>query len=317
MAVVVFVIRRLAALAVVLAGVSFLIFALLAIAPGSPAEALLGTRPRTSDEIAAITAQYHLDDPLPVRYWHWLGGVLGGDLGRSIQSGQTVASMIGDHVGVTLELGGLALLVVLITGVPAGFVAGIRRGGRFDRGMSLLSVFALSAPAFAVGIVLIYLFGVRLSWLPVYGAGTGFVDGLRHLVLPVVTMAISLSALVIRQTRAAVRDVMDQDYVTFAKARGLPHWRVVIPYALRNSSLPIITTAGLLAIGAITGTVLAETVFAVPGIGSLLIGSIQARDIPVAQGVALLFALAVVLINLAVDLLVLVLDPRTRHPVGA
>jgi peptide/nickel transport system permease protein len=317
MAIGVFVARRLAGVVVVLAGVSFLIFALLEISPGSVVAALLGGRPASPQVVQAITAKYQLNEPLPVQYWHWLGRVGSGDLGRSVQSGQTVTSMIAGRLPLTLELAGLALVVVLLLGVPAGFAAGVRRGGWLDRGVSAGSVLGLSAPAFAVGIVLIYLFGVRLAWLPVYGAGAGFGDRLSHLVLPVVTLAAGLLALVVRQTRAAVLDVMAQDYITFAYARGLPRWRVLVPYALRNSSLPIITAAGLLAIYAISGTVLVETVFSVPGLGSLLVSSIQDKDILVAQGVALVIALAVVGINVIVDLVMLVVDPRTRHPAGA
>lgn len=317
MAVTIFVVRRLAAAGAVLAGVSFLIFALLAVSPGSPVDALLGNRPRTPETVRALTEQYHLDDPFLVRYWHWLHGVVTGDLGRSVQSGQAVTGAILERLPVTLELAGFALLLVLAVGVPAGFAAGLRRGGRLDRAVSGLSVLALSAPAFVVGILLIYVFSVRLGWLPAFGGGTGLADRPAHLVLPVVTLAIGLSALVVRQTRAAALDVMAQDYITFARARGLPLWRILVPYALRNSALPIVTAAGLLAIGAISGTVLAETVFAVPGIGSLLIGSIQNKDIPLAQGIALVIALAVVLVNVVVDLLVLLIDPRTRHPRGA
>jgi peptide/nickel transport system permease protein len=316
MAVPMFLARRVMAAAAVLVGVSFLIFVLLAIAPGSTTDALLGTKPRTPEAIQEITAQYHLNDPLLVQYWHWFSGLLTGDLGRSIQKDQTVTGVLAEALPATLEVAGSALAVVLVIGVTAGFVAGVRRGGWLDRSVSVLSVVALSAPPFAIGILLIYIFGVKLAWLPVFGGGNGFADRVSHLVLPVVTLVVGLVALVVRQTRAAVRDVMDQDYVVFARARGVASSRIIIGYALRTSSLPIVTVAGLLAIGTVSGTVIVETVFAVPGIGSLLINAIQNKDIPVAQGVALTIALAVVLINVAVDMMVLFLDPRTRHPVG-
>ena len=312
-----FLLKRLAAMVTVLAGVSFMIFGLLELTPGSTAAALLGTKPHTAETVREITEKYRLDDPFLVQYWHWLTGVLTGDLGRSVQTDQPVAAMIGGRLPVTLELAGLTLIVVLLLGIPAGFVAGIRPGKLLDRGVSVASVLALSAPGFTVGILLIYVFGVKLSWLPVFGGGSGFADTLVHLVLPVSALAIGLVAIVVRQTRAAVRNVMDQDYISFALARGLPPWRVLGPYALRNSSLPILTMAGLLAIGLLAGTVLAEQVFSLQGIGSLLVSSIQSKDVPVAQGVAAMIALAVVVINLLMDLLALVLDPRTRHPVGA
>lgn len=312
-----FLLKRLAAMIVVVVGVSFLIFALLELTPGSTVAALLGSKPHTPEAVQAITNEYHLNDPFLVQYWHWVTGVLTGDLGTSVQSGQSVASLIGERLPVTLELAGATLVVVLLTGIPVGFLAGVRRGKLLDRGVSVVSVLALSAPGFTVGILLIYVFGVKLGWLPVFGGGTGFVDTVVHLVLPVVALSVGIFGLVARQTRAAVRNVMDQDYVTFALARGLPPWRILIPYALRNTALPILTIAGLLAIGLLAGTVLAEQVFSLPGIGSLLVSSIQSKDIPVAQGVSVMIALAVVLINLVMDLLVLVLDPRTRHPVGA
>ena len=308
-----FVLRRLVGLATVLLGLTFLIFALLVLSPGSTVQSLLGSRPRNPETVRAITHQYGLDQPFLVQYWHWLARVGHGDLGRSIDSGQTVTSLISERLSVTLELGGLAFIMVILVGLPLGFLAGVRRGGQIDRLTSALSIVSLSAPTFAVGIVLIYVFGVKLNWLPVYGAGVGFSDRLTHILLPAITLAIGLAAVVVRQTRASVCDVMDRDYVTFARARGLPTWRILGPYAMRNSSLPIITSVGLLAIGAVAGTVLAETVYAVPGLGSLMTHAIQVKDIPVAQGVALVFAAAVVSINVVVDVFVLVLDPRTRQ----
>jgi peptide/nickel transport system permease protein len=317
MPIVLYVARRLAVTAGTLLGVSFMIFSLLAIAPGSPVDSLLGGRPPTPGLVQAITAKYHLDDPFLLQYWHWIVNALHGDLGRSVASNQTVTSLLGQKLPLTVELVGLALLVTLLAGIPAGYVAGVRRNGGLDRAISTASLFCLSAPVFAVGILLSYVFGVRLGWVPVFGGGSGFVDRLSHLALPALALALGMSAIVVRQTRASVLDVMDQDYITFARARGLPRSRIVTRYALRNSSLPIVTSVGLLAIFAISGTVLVENVFSVPGLGSQLTGAINSKDILVAQGTALLIAVAIVIINVVVDLAVLVLDPRTRQPRSA
>jgi peptide/nickel transport system permease protein len=309
--------RRLLITAAVLVGISFVIFSLLALAPGTEVVTLLGGRPPSADVVRAIRAEYHLNDPFLTQYWYWLDNALHGDLGHSIQSDQPITRLIADRLPVTLELAGLALAAVLLVGVPLGYLAGVYRGGRIDRIVSGISILGLSAPAFAVAILLSYVFGVWLGWLPVYGSGQGLGSRAEHLVLPAVALGLGLVALVMRQTRAAVLDVLDQDFMSFAHARGLPRSRIVVRYALRNGSLPIVTAAGLLAIACISGTVLVETVFSVPGLGSQLTQSIQNKDIPVAQGTALLIALCVVVINVLVDIAVLILDPRTRQPQGA
>jgi peptide/nickel transport system permease protein len=317
MPIVLYLARRLAVMAGTLVGVSFMIFSLLAIAPGSAVSALLGGRPPRPGEVEALTAKYHLSDPFLLQYWHWIGHALHGDLGRSMQSNQSVTSLFEQKLPLTLELIGLAMLLTLLVGIPAGYVAGVRRNGGLDRAISTVSLFCISAPVFAVGILLSYVFGVQLGWLPVFGAGSGFIDRLSHLALPALALSLGLSAVVARQVRASVMDTMDQDYITFARARGLPRSRIVTHYVLRNSSLPIVTMVGLLAIGMLAGTVLVENVFSVPGLGSQLTGAINSKDILVAQGTALFIAVAVVVINVIVDFAVLVLDPRTRQPRSA
>ncbi len=313
MRILLFVLKRSFGAVVIMFAVSLLVFTLLELSPGSMISTLIGTRPSTPDMIAELTARYRLDDPFFVRYRTWLEALLHGDLGRSTQSGAAVADVIGDRLPVTLQLAVFALLMVVVIGIPAGMIAGIRQGSRTDRGISGAAIVAMSAPAFAVGILLIYLLGVQFSVFPVFGAGNDdLVDRVSHLTLPAIALATSLAALIVRQTRAAVLDVMRQDYVTFARARGLSPARTLVRYALRNTALPVITTAGLLLIVAISGTVLVESVFSLPGMGSLMIQSVTAKDIPVVQGLALVIALFVVVINLLVDLITLVVDPRTR-----
>lgn len=311
-----FVAKRIAGVVVVLVVVSFLVFSLLALSPGSTVATLLGTQPSTPAAVAAIKARYHLNDPFLVQYWHWLTGAVHGDLGRSVQSGATVTSMIASHLPVTLELALYAFVLVVVVGIPVGMAAGMTRGRPFDRGVSLLAIVGMSAPGFAVGLLLIYLFGVKLAWFPVYGAGgSQLVDKVEHLTLPAIALAAGLAALIIRQVRASMMDVMEQDYITFAQARGLSRQRILAGYALRNIALPVVASAGLLLIVAISSAVLVESVFSIPGAGSLMVQSIDAKDIPVVQGLSFFVALLVVAVNVLVDTASLIIDPRTRASV--
>ncbi|WP_245633979.1 ABC transporter permease [Amycolatopsis jejuensis] len=313
MAITIFLLKRIGRMAAVLVLVTFLVFSLLAMAPGSTVATLLGTQPATPDLVAALQSRYHLNDPFLVQYWHWLVDAVQGNLGTSVQSGDTVTHVIATHLPVTLELALYAGVLVILVGVPAGLVAGIRRGRPFDRAVSGATVLSMSAPPFAVGILLIYLLGVKAAVFPVFGAGSGGVfDRIEHLTLPAIALALGLVALVMRQTRAAVQDVMNQDYVTFARARGLGSGRILLRYALRNTALPIVTAIGLVLVVAISAAVLVETVFSLSGAGQLMVQAVGAKDIPVVQGLALLTALAVIVVNLATDAATLVIDPRTR-----
>jgi peptide/nickel transport system permease protein len=295
--------------------VSFLVFALLAMSPGSMETTLLGARPATPETVEAIRDEYHLDEPFLVQYWYWARDAAQLDLGRSITSGDTVTHVVQERLPVSLALAGYTLLLVLVIGVPLGLLAGIRHGTRLDRAVTTLTVVGMSAPAFAAGLLLLYLFGVELGWFPVFGAGEGFVDRVHHLTLPAIALALALGALVVRQTRAAALDVMHEDYVTFARARGLSRSRLLGAYALRNVSLPIVTSAGFILILALSGAVLVESVFSLPGVGSLVVESVTTKDVPVVQGVALMLAFYVIVINVLIDLSVMVIDPRTRYSV--
>jgi peptide/nickel transport system permease protein len=295
--------------------VSFLVFGLLAMSPGSMETTLLGVRPATPETVEAIRDEYHLDEPFLAQYWYWARDAAQLDLGRSITSGDTVTHVVQERLPVSLALAGYTLLLVLVVGVPLGLLAGIRHGTRLDRAVTTLTVVGMSAPAFAVGLLLLYIFGVELGWFPVFGAGDGFVDRVHHLTLPAVALALALGALVVRQTRAAALDVMHEDYVTFARARGLSRSRLLGAYALRNVSLPIVTSAGFILILALSGAVLVESVFSLPGVGSLIVESVTTKDVPVVQGVALMLAFYVIVINVVIDLSVMVIDPRTRYSV--
>ncbi|MFE2426815.1 ABC transporter permease [Streptomyces sp. NPDC059373] len=314
MPIVIFVARRLAAGLVLLLVLSLLIFALLSASPGSPIQSLLGSRTPTPGLIAELTARYHLDEPFLVQYGEWLRGVVHLDFGRSIsiQTNAPVSSIMAGRSVLSGELALYAMVLVLLVGVPMGMASGLKRGTPVDRGVSLLATFGISAPAVVLSIALLYVFGLMLGWFPVYGIGSGAAGRLSHLTLPAVALASFLSAIVIRQTRAATLGVTQQDYMTFARLRGLSARRILFRYALRNASLPVITSVGMLLIAALSAAVFVEQVFSLPGIASLLYEAVIQKDVPLVQGLALVTGAFVILVNMLVDLLGLALDPRTR-----
>jgi peptide/nickel transport system permease protein len=294
----------------VLIVISFVIFLLLYLAPGSPEQLLLGPRQATPATVAAIRHQYHLDDPFLVRYWDWIKNATHLEFGRSIRTNETVTSAITQRLRLSLQLGGLAFGVAMLLGVPLGVLAAVRRRTSVDRSIVGLSVVGVSAPAFATGILLLYVFAVRLGWFPVFGRGDGFFGRLWHLTLPAIALGLTGMGLILRLTRAGTAAALEQDYVAFARARGVRRGRILRAYVVRNALVPIVTGAGLILAYMLAGAVLVEVTFALPGVGSLLVESITAKDIPVVQGLALLIAFLVVVINLLVDLLYLAIDPR-------
>ena len=304
--------RRLLIAVPLLVVVTFGVFALIHIAPGSPERALLGARASSPETIAAIRAKWNLDEPFLMQYVLWLKAVVGGDLGTSIQSNQPVADGIGQRLGVSVFLGAYAVLISLVVGIPLGMWAALRRGSAIDRTVVGVSVLGVSAPGYATGLALLYVFAVLLGWFPVFGSGEGFFDRAYHLTLPAIALALSLLALIIKITRAAMIDELDQDYVAFARARGLPRRRVLGPYVLRNALIPIVTAAGIIVVVLIGGAVLVEVTFGIEGLGTFLVDGVVRRDIPVVQGLVLMIALFVILLNLGLDVLYTVIDPRIR-----
>lgn len=309
--------KRLLFSVVLLFIVSFLVFGLQSFSKGSIVATVLGGRPASPEQVAAVRKEYRLDDSFLVRYAHWAGDAMHLDLGRSFRSNESVFSTIVERLPVTLELTLLCIIIVVLVGVPLGMLAGIRRGTLVDRAVTTASIVGLSAPTFATGIFLLYVFGVFLGWLPAFGAGEGVTDRLRHLVLPSVALAATMVAIVARQTRAVTLSVMQQDYVTFARARGLSSGRILFRYALRNVSVPVVTITGLLLIYLIGGTILVEQVFSIEGLGKLMVTSVQDTDVPVVQGITLVFSVFVVIVVLTVDLLAMALDPRTMYSTEA
>jgi peptide/nickel transport system permease protein len=308
----VFILRRLAVAVPLLLVISFGIFALVHVAPGDPARALLGSRPSDPATLAAIRARYHLDDPFLVQYGKWLWQALQGDFGRSIQVNQQVMRAIAQRIDVTIYLTVVSTVFVLVVGTLLGALAAFRRGTRLDRAVVMLGVFGISSPAFVTGIFLLYLFGVLLGWFPTFGAGRGVLDRGWHMVLPAAAIGVSVMAIIIKIARASMIEELDRDYVTFARARGLSRTRVTIAYVFRNALIPVVTAAGIIIVGLVAGAIYVEVTFALPGLGSLMIDAVQKRDIPLVQGTTLLFAAFVILVNLLIDVVYMLIDPRIR-----
>ena len=304
-------IRVLGAVAVLLA-LSVLIFALLYLAPGDVVKNLLGNRPSSPEAVNAIRAQYHLDESAVQQYLRWLGGFLHGDLGESVRLQVPVSEAISQRVGLTALLCAMAFVLSVLVAVPLGVLSAVRAGGWIDRSASGLAVIGLSAPTFAIGLLLLLVFAYVIPVLPVYGVGDGGLDTIRHLTLPAISLALGLGAIVVKLTRAAMLRELDTDYVTAARARGLSE-ATVLRIALRNAAIPITTGAGLLLTFLVGGTVLAEATFALPGLGTLLRDSVLFKDIAVVQSLTLLVACVIMAISLLADSAYLLLDPRVRE----
>jgi len=298
----------------VLFGLCVLSYTLLAMIPGDPITAMLGMD-ATPGAIAALRAKFALDEPLPLRFISWFGHLLIGDLGRSIQSGRPVLSMVMTAMVPTMQLGLAALLISLVIAIPAGVISAARRNSVADYSVSLISLAGLSLPSFWLAILLVLFLSIRLQIFPSSGyvpIGEDPVGALRHITLPAITLGVAMAASTMRMTRAAMLDVLNADYIRTARAKGLPFRRVVWKHALRNALIPVTTLVGLQLGQLMGGVVVTETVFAWPGIGKLTVDAIFARDYPVVQGAILASAVLFVFINLATDLLYATLDPRLR-----
>jgi peptide/nickel transport system permease protein len=309
--------RRLLALVPVLAGASVVVFLVLHLSPGDPAEIMLGSQ-ATQEDLARLRAELGLTEPLPVQYVRWLGHVLQGDLGRSIWTKRPVLGEVLGRFRATLLLTGSALLLSTVGGILLGIASATRRNSFLDRVSAVVSLFGASMPVFWLGIVLMVAFSLWLGWLPASGMfapyGGGDVgDLLAHLVMPAVTLAAASTAIVARLTRSSMLEVLGQDYIRTARSKGVVEGAVVVRHGLWNALMPIVTVIGVQAGYLLGGAVLTETVFAWPGVGTLMVQGILARDFPLVQGCVLVIALTFALINLGVDLLYGYLDPRIRY----
>ncbi|HZB90858.1 MAG TPA: ABC transporter permease [Stellaceae bacterium] len=306
--------RRLAVIVPTLFFVSMLIFGLQQLLPGDPALALAGEE-HDPAVIAYLHQRYHLDQPLPVRYALWLGGVLHGDLGDSIRLDRPVLDLVLEKLPVTAELAGLAILFALIIGIPAGVLSAVKNGGWLDYAANLFALWGLSIPNFWLGFLLILLFSVKLGWLPASGyvsPSEDLVQNLRAMIMPAFVLGNAIAAVMMRHTRSAMLQVLGQDYVRTARAKGLPERVVVLKHALRNALVPVVTLGALEFGQLLSGAVLTEQVFTIPGFGKLIVDAVFNRDYAVVQGVVLCTATAYIVLNLCADLAYFAVNPRLR-----
>ena len=309
-----FLLSRLAGMLAVMSIVGVIVFGLTRVAAGDPVSVLLGDQATPAD-VERAKVRYGLDQPVAVQFGVWVGQVVRGDLGDSIFLQRPVTQALLERAEPTLWLAFLAVALAALIGVPAGIASAVFRGGALDQFLSTVAMLGASIPSFWLGLLMMQAFAVSLGWFPVSGygePGAALVERLRHLVLPAAVLGLLNSTLVLRFTRAAMMEVMTEDYIRTARSKGLGETVVVLKHALRNALVPIVTVIGLTVALMIGGAVVTETVFGLPGVGSLVVNAVMRRDYPVIQGALLVVAGLYVLINFLVDLLYAVVDPRVR-----
>lgn len=304
-----FVAGRVAGLVATLIIASLVVFGALYAAPGNPLTFLTHGRSMSPEAIAALQAQYHLNDPVWVQYLRWLGGVLQGDFGTSIIYNQPVSSLLASRAATTVLLVVMAAVVVLLVGLSIGTFAGLRPGW-LSRSTMAGATAVMAVPTFVAAVVLIIVFAVDLGWFPVFGAGNPGVDAVYHLVLPALALALSSVAFVARLTQTAIRQELTSDHVQTATSRGLARRFVIQRHVIRNAAMPVLTVAGLTIAGLIAGSVVVEQVFQLGGLGQFLVSSVQQKDFPVVQAICLVYVTAFIVLNTLIDLAYALLDPR-------
>jgi peptide/nickel transport system permease protein len=310
-----YILRRLASTVLVMGIVAVFVFLLLHLSPGDPAAIIAGDN-ATAEQIQGIRKQLGLDDPLPVQFLRWVSAVVQGDLGISIFSNEPVAKLISQRIEPTLSLALTTLIVAVTLAVSFGVLAAWKVGTWIDRSLMVLSVIGFSVPVFVVGYMLIYVFSINLRWLPVQGYSPidqGFGPWIERLVLPSIALGLAYVALIARITRTSMLEVLAEDYIRTANAKGVATRSVLLKHALKNAGVPIVTVIGIGVALLIGGVVITETVFNIPGVGRLVVDAISKRDYPIIQGVILIFSGVYVLVNLLVDMSYTLLDPRIRY----
>lgn len=310
-----YILGRIVSTVAVMAMVGIFVFLLLRMAPGDPA-AIIAGKSATAEMIAGIREQMGLNDPLPVQFLRWVRDMLGGDFGRSIFAGRPVLDLISQRIEPTVSISVLTMILSVTVGTTFGVLAAWRAGGLVDRVLVAFATLGFSVPVFVIGFVLIYVFAITTHWLPVQGYASfhqGTAVWLTHLILPTVTLSIPYIAFIARIARASMLEVLSEDYMRTAAAKGASSYAMLFHHALKNAGVPILTVTGLSFAGLIGGVVITETVFNIPGIGRLVVDAINNRDYPIIQGVLILVSGLYVIINLAVDLSYTLVDPRIRY----
>ena len=315
-----YIIRRLLIAVIVIILVTIMVFSAMRLLPGDPLVIFMGQSAgmgQMSDEVREqLYIEYGLDKPPVVQYFDWIGGVLRGDLGKSITYRDDVTTLMAERFPITLHIGLVAFIIGNFIGIIIGIIAALRRGTWIDSFVTVVSYIGITIPVFWLGLLLMYVFGLKLDWLPLTGYVSPFEDfwlSIKHLVMPVMCMMITGLAIIARQTRSSVLEVMNQDYIRTAWAKGLRERSIVLKHMLKNSLIPVVTLLGLGVAIIIGGSVLVETVFAIPGMGRLLVTSVFQQDYVVVQSGVLIISIIVILSNLVVDLSYVWLDPRIRY----
>lgn len=309
-----YIIKRIFSLIPVLFVVSIVIFGIIHITPGDPAAVILGQE-ATPEQIEQLREQLGLNEPLHLQYFHWVLGVVQGDLGTSYFMKEPVTQAIFEHLKPTLSVAVLAMIVSLIIAIPIGIAAANRRGTVTDQSIMGFALLGMSVPSFLLGLFLILFFGVKLGWLPVAGyqpMSNGLWNHLKYLIMPAISLGSIQAALIARMTRTSMLEVLNTNYIKTARAKGVKDRKIIYVHALRNAFLPILTVIGSTLGSLMAGAVVTETIFNIPGIGQLIINSVERRDYAVIQGVVLFVTVLYVFINLVIDLLYGVIDPRVR-----
>lgn len=306
--------RRLAVSIPTLLLISMLVFSLQLLLPGDPALAIAGEE-RSPEVLEAIRERYHLNEPVPVQYWYWLTGVLSGDMGESIRSRMPVTDLILSKLPVTIQLAVMAMIIALAIGIPAGIVSAVRKGTAWDVGSNVVALSGISIPNFWLGIMLIMLVSVQWGLLPASGYANPLEDPLRNIqtmIMPAFVLGTGIAAIMMRHTRSAMLSSLRADYVRTARAKGLSERIVVLRHALRNALIPVVTLGTLQLGELLSGAVLTEQIFTIPGFGKLIVDAVFNRDYAVVQGVVLFTGTAFILMNLLADMLYFLLNPRLR-----
>ena len=309
-----FIVKRVLSIIPVLIIVSVVIFSVVHLTPGDPAASILGDE-ATAEDIAALRERMGLDKPVVEQYFIWIGNILHGDFGMSVAGNETVANLLKSHWEPTISLALFSTVIALGIAIPLGILAARNKGTAIDSGISALSLMGISFPSFLLGLFLMMVFAVKLKLLPVSGYKTlsdGLVPHIRSLVLPGIALGFMHSALLMRMTKASMLEVLNSDYIKMAKAKGVKEFLLVAKHAFRNALIPVITTVGQSIVGALAGAAVVESMFAIPGMGQLMVNSIGRRDYYVIQAIVLIIACINVLVNLLVDLLYGIADPRVR-----
>ena len=310
-----YILKRIAATIPVMGVVAVFVFLMLRLSPGDPASVIAGDY-ATAEDIVRIREQLGLNEPILVQFFKWVGALAQGDLGISIFSNLPVATLIAQRLEPTIMLTLTTIVFTVLVAVPLGTLAAWKSGSLIDRAVMMFSVAGFSIPVFVLGYILIYVLSIQLRWLPVQGYRSIF-DGLwpflRHIILPTVTLSVIFIALIARMTRASVIEVLQEDYVRTARAKGQSEFKVLLRHALRNAAVPIVTVIGLSLALLIGGVVVTESVYNIPGLGRLVLDAVLARDYPIIQGLILFFSFIYILINLLIDLSYTIFDPRIRY----